>query len=197
MHKLTCRVLGLLGFAFFFMTATAANLPSSAGFKQVQSLLAAQRYVSGNFTQIRKVTLLRAPLVSTGTFRLSEKSGLIWHTQHPIKSTLTLSATKLTQQIEGGPVTVFTQAKQPIVFAFTKVFLSVFQGNTSELLKYFTVTFTGDKHDWHMRCVPVMSPLDKAIRQITLTGANTVKQVIIADSKGNTQTIRFTQVQVR
>jgi len=165
-------------------------------FKDVQQQLAQANNISGQFVQIRNIKLLSQPLKSAGNFTLSKANGLQWDQTQPFKSTLQLTASKLTQQIGDNPPTVITKQQQPIVFFFAKTFLSVFRGNTKDLTPYFNIKFSGTVHNWTINLTAKTAPLNKAIKKIKLSGGKYVKSAVIEEATGDTLTIRFSNIHV-
>lgn len=178
----------LIGFA------TAAFGDNQNNFHAVQAELSKTTYLTGNFTQIRYIKLLSSPLKSAGVFVFSEKNGLIWKQMIPFQSTLTVTDSQLTQKIGNGPVTVFTKKQQPIIFLFTKIFLSAFKGNVAVLAPYFKIHFSGNTRHWVMFFVTRNSPMNKAIKSIELIGGKYVDKVVIDEATGDQQIITFNQM---
>lgn len=169
------------------------NLDDS-NFQQVQEILSKPASIEGNFTQVRNVKILSQPLVSSGAFLLSKKDGLLWKQDKPFISTMTMNSQKIEQKIMDNPPSVLTEKEQPAVFNFTKIFLSVFQGNLSEVQQYFNIYFMGDAHHWEMLLIPTGSPLNKAIYSIQLNGERTIQEVTVIDAEKNSLKISFSRV---
>ena len=185
----------LLVLMFSNALATAA-VPRLTNFNEpnfvaVQKKLSAGVLVNGKFEQTRTLTLLTKPLVSTGHFSLSKKDGLRWEQLAPFTSKLLLTKTSLQQQIGDQPANTITQQQQPILFTFSNIFLSVFNGDITSVQQYFHVYFSGNIMHWQLVLKPYTSPLDKAIKSIQLQGANTIKSITIVDAQANTMHIKL------
>ena len=167
---------------------------NEAAFKQVQIQLAKADNLSGNFTQIRNMRLLSAPLKSSGQFVLSKANGLQWNQSKPFKSSLIVTNTKIEQRIENTPPTIITQKEQPIVFSFTHIFLSVFNGDATAIKEYFNIYFIGDTKAWEIALKPTNSLLKKAITSIEMTGGKYIQTVTINEVKQNQMIMRFSNV---
>lgn len=170
------------------------NESNSAAFQKVQVQLSKADNLSGNFNQVRKMRLLSSPLESSGTFVLSKKNGLQWNQTSPFKSSLIVTSTKIEQQIENTPPTVITQKQQPVVFSFTHIFLSVFNGDTAAITGYFDIYFSGDTKAWKIALKPTNTLLQKAIVGIEMTGGKYVQTVTINEVKQNQMIMKFTKV---
>ncbi len=164
-------------------------------FDQVQKLLSDNTNLKGEFEQVRHIKILSSPLTSSGNFSISQKTGLHWNQTHPFESTLTVTDAEIIQTMQNSPPTILTKEKQPIVFSFTKIFLSVFKGNTPALKNYFDIYFLGDTQHWEIALKPKSSPLDKAIADIELEGGKYVHTVIINETRGNQLDIKFLNIE--
>ena len=173
--------------------AFATTQPSN--FTQVQAELSKQSNISGNFKQIKIIKLLSQPLVSTGHFSLSKQYGLQWLQTTPFKSRLMVTQNKIVQQLENNPPTVLTQKQQPIIFSFSNIFLNVFNGNISQIRQYFDVDFSGNLQHWQLTLKPKDSPLNKAIKQIQLSGDQYIRLIRIEDTQNNQTQIILYNVQ--
>lgn len=153
--------------------------------EQIQSLLSKTDDLSGDFKQTQKIQLLSEPLISTGHFSLSKSKGLEWQQKTPFKSDLIVTADQIKQQIENNPPTIITREQQPIIFSFTNIFLSVFNGDTKSINEYFNVYFNGTISNWEITLTPKSAPLDKAITSIKISGGKYINSLIINETKNN------------
>jgi hypothetical protein len=160
----------------------------------VQNELAKSNNLKGNFVQTRYIPLLSSPVVSEGDFILSKRGGLTWNQITPFVSHLIVTNNKLIQRMGTNDPVIITKEQEPIVFSFTKIFLSIFQGDTDKVKEYFYIYFKGDKSNWEIALRPRTSPLNKAIMSINVLGGRFVKKVIIKETKGTKMVIKFSNV---
>ncbi len=179
-----------------FSNAFANNDPANKDFLAVEKQLTSNTGIAGKFTQTRAIQGLETPLKSSGTFSLSEDGNLTWTQTKPFKSVITMSKTRLVQTIMNNPPTVMTKEEQPIVFTFTQVFMSILKGNTQSAKEYFDVNFTGTTKAWQISFIPKGSPLNKAIKNITLEGSKTINTIKVIDSQGNIIDIKFSDIKM-
>lgn len=163
-------------------------------FKQVQTQLSAATAITGNFTQRRDIKILSKPLLSSGHFSLSQAQGLVWRQTQPFASTLRVTANKIQQTILNNPPTVITRKEQPLVFTVSSVFLSVFQGDISQIQQYFNVYFTGNTEQWQIALKPKAAPLNKAIKSVELAGGRYISSIVLKEAQQNKMTINLTDV---
>lgn len=158
---------------------------------QVQKMLSNVNKLSGKFKQTQKIQLLSTPLISSGHFILSKTDGLKWHQTNPFKSNLTLTTSKIEQQLADNPPTIITKEQQPIVFSFTNIFLSVFNGDTKTITEHFAISFTGNTTKWNILLKPIGAPLNKAIASIELSGSKYINFITINEARNNKMVIQL------
>ena len=107
-----------------------------------------------------------------------------------------LNTSVLTQTIENNPPMVLTKDKQPFVFSFSEIFLSIFKGDSNALNQSFTIGFHGDIKHWNMILKPKSFPLNKAIKSIELSGGKVIDLVIVNNVKHDQLIINFYDVKV-
>lgn len=163
-------------------------------FQQVQDMLSKADHLSGNFEQTQKIKLLSTPLVSNGHFALSKNKGLEWYQEKPFHSRLIVTATQIEQQLEHSPPTIITKEQQPIVFSFSNLFLSVFNGDTKNITSYFNIYFAGNIDQWTISLEPSATPLNKAITSIEMSGAKYINSITINQAQNNQMIIKFSNV---
>lgn len=185
-------------FISFFMAVTvfATPIAEQSSFLAVEKELTKNANIAGDFEQTRQISGLDNTLKSTGTFKISSESGLYWSQEKPFKSTLKVTKNRLEQQIMDNPPTILTRDKQPVVFSFTQVFMSILQGNTEAIDKNFNAKFSGDVSSWQMSLTPKNKLMSKAIKNISLTGGKTIDTIKVTDMDDNIVNIKFSNVVV-
>ncbi|NNM60137.1 MAG: outer membrane lipoprotein carrier protein LolA [Legionellales bacterium] len=141
--------------------------------------------------------LLSEPLVSSGTFILSKKKGLNWQQNEPFKSSLRVTSTRLEQSMMDNPPTVITKKDQPVIFAFSDIFLSVFQGDKKQVAQYFNLYFSGDVKKWQIALTPKTTPFNKAIKHIELSGGQYITSIEIDETQENNMIINLSNISQR
>ena len=194
MKKIFTLTLAIILSASFVCASTGID---NANFKAVEKQLTKNANISGDFEQTRYIQGLDKPLKSSGTFAISSDDGLLWKQTKPFDSTMKATKDRLENSIMDNPPTVVTKEQQPMIFTFTQVFMSVFQGNTKDVQNYFDIDFTGDINSWSIELTPKSSPLNKAIKNITLKGAKTIEQINVADAQDNVIDIKLTNITVK
>nr|WP_229821507.1 outer membrane lipoprotein carrier protein LolA [Photobacterium aphoticum] len=164
----------------------------------LQQRLAAQTLVRGDFVQTRHMAMFNAPLVSSGHFLLAQDQGLQWQQTVPFPVSLILTQDKLSQQFADSPAQVVDAKDNPMVFYFSHLFLSLFEGNTQQLTEQFTVSLTtpnakeqADGARWVLTLTPTAAPLNAVFEHIRLSGDQFIDQLILTEKRGDVTEIAF------
>ncbi|MBE1276905.1 outer membrane lipoprotein carrier protein LolA [Enterovibrio baiacu] len=160
----------------------------------LQTRLSAHDITRGDFTQTRHLAMLDMPLVSQGAFLLSQHHGLLWQQTTPFPLSLVLTGTTLTQRIPGQADNIVNADDNPMVFYFSRLFLSLFQGDTDALAAQFDLQLTGSTEKWKLVLTPKQPPLSQVFKEITLQGAEHIDILTLHEVRGDHSDIRFTNV---
>ncbi|HDX8435085.1 TPA: outer membrane lipoprotein carrier protein LolA [Aeromonas dhakensis] len=155
---------------------------------EVQQLLALSQAKEARFEQEKQVAGLSQPLKASGELLLVRDLGLWWQQQKPFPLTLTLTPTRMVQQMAGQPATVIDN---PQLLEFSQMLLALFGSDEATLGRYFSIDFHSTEDGWQLVLVPTLAPLDKVFASLTLSGQGQLDQLLIADKQGDSTRIRF------
>lgn len=155
---------------------------------EVQQLLALSQAKEARFEQEKQVAGLSQPLKASGELLLVRDLGLWWQQQKPFPLTLTLTPTRMVQQMAGQPATVIDN---PQLLEFSQMLLALFGSDEATLSRYFSIDFHSTEDGWQLVLVPTLAPLDKVFASLTLSGQGQLDQLLIADKQGDSTRIRF------
>ncbi|WP_429108996.1 outer membrane lipoprotein carrier protein LolA [Aeromonas media] len=155
---------------------------------QVQQLLTLSQAKEAHFEQEKQVAGLSQPLRASGELLLVRDLGLWWQQQKPFPLTLTLTPTRMVQQVADQPATVIDN---PQLLEFSQMLLALFGSDEATLSRYFTIDFHSSEAGWQLVLVPSQAPLDKVFASLTLSGLGQLDQLLIADRQGDSTRIRF------
>lgn len=155
---------------------------------EVQQLLALSQAKEARFEQEKQVAGLSQPLRASGELLLVRDLGLWWQQQKPFPLTLTLTPTRMVQQMAGQPATVIDN---PQLLEFSQMLLALFGSDEATLGRYFTIDFHSSETGWQLVLVPSQAPLDKVFASLTLSGQGQLDQLLIEDRQGDSTRIRF------
>lgn len=137
--------------------------------------------IRGNFKQTKSIPQLNKEFVSNGTFVIANGNGILWNTETPFASKLSISDTKMVQVNANGNRSEI-KAEENIVFAqISKTIQSVFSGNTKKLEEEFKVYFKKQDDNWEIGLIPKEAAVQKAIASIELSGGTWLTTVKLID----------------
>ncbi|MUK30177.1 outer membrane lipoprotein carrier protein LolA [Aliivibrio fischeri] len=157
----------------------------------LQQQLAKSTLVRGDFKQVRTMQMFAQPLSTTGTFLLDHEKGLLWQQTEPFPIALTLTQNKLRQSIN-SEAQVMTDSDNPMAFYFTRLFLSLFKGDTESIKENFTLQLTGEKDAWTLILTPTKAPIDSVFKTIKIEGNDYLNRVVLSEVRGDVTEMVFT-----
>ncbi len=162
------------------------------GVDDLQQKLAQSILIRGEFQQVRTMQMFNQPLSTSGTFLLDHEKGLLWQQTKPFPINLTLTQNKLHQSIN-GEVQVINDSGNPMAFYFTRLFLSLFKGDTDAIEDNFTLQLSGEKDAWTLLLIPTTSPVDSVFKSIKIEGGQYLNRVVLSEVRGDITEMVFTQ----
>ncbi|RCK45723.1 hypothetical protein [Thalassospira profundimaris] len=146
-------------------------------------------YLTGVFQLDRHLNGFDQPLVSTGSFTLSPKDGLVWENQEPFPDTTVMTDRGITRVLDDGSTEVIASGAQ--FHQFIALISAVLAGNWDALSAHFTIAEmppeTGENNaSWHVKLVPLAGlPIADQIIEITASGDQFVEHVTIKKPSGD------------
>ncbi|QSQ16374.1 LolA family protein [Myxococcus landrumensis] len=170
------------------MTASAQDVVT-----QVRARLADVPLLRGGFEQKKTVSGFKKPLVSRGVFLLAREQGVLWDTQTPFASTLTLTRKSLSAQQGSGAAAYHLDAsKEPGLAAVNEVMFALLSGDVAALSKRFRVEGSLEGAEgWKLTLTPTDAGLVRVFRVIHLEGDKYVRQVRLEEARGDVSVIQF------
>ena len=167
----------------------------SADLDAVSERLRQVKIIRARFQQKKKLAALRRPLKSTGSFLFAPHEGVYWHTEKPFANTLILTEKGIYQCSENAPPFRIEAAEQPVVHSFTRVFMSMFSGDSAELEKKFDLYFEGDpQKKWRIGLEPKGKIAAKMIQRIIIDGSVHFDQITLLEPSGDRTEIMLEEV---
>jgi outer membrane lipoprotein-sorting protein len=147
----------------------------------------------GNFVQSRQITGFKRPVESSGDFVVARGKGLLWHTQKPFESLLSVSRARLrVTNGKGGTGTTLDAKREPMLRTLNDILQSVVIADTRALRSNFDldVTLVGTT-DWEMHLKPRDAALRSRFSTIVLSGGAHVQGARLVEASGDITTVRF------
>ena len=186
----------LIGLAVSLSSAAVFDNPVNEKSKQELSQVLTQvtRYdeVSGDFKQVKSIKKLNREFVSTGTFLISKKSGIVWKMQKPFVSEMTVSDEGIFERSANGTVKTVSTKDSPVFAQFSKVIQAAFFGNLSELESRFSLYYEKTQNGSRIGLVPREAAIRKVVANIVMEMSENLDKVVITDGEGSPVTYEFT-----
>lgn len=183
MARLTLLLLALLSWPTLAITLA-----------DVQQQLTAADARSARFEQERQISGLTQALRSSGELLLVKGKGLWWQQQKPFPLTLTLTPTRMVQQLPGQPAQTLDS---PQLLEFSNLMLALFDPSEAALDNYFRHKLASEGEEWTLTLEPIRSPLDKVFASLVLKGRHELASLAIHDKQGDVTLIRFVDWQLK
>lgn len=183
MARLTLLLLALLSWPTLAITLA-----------DVQQQLTAADARSAQFEQERQISGLTQALRSSGELLLVKGKGLWWQQQKPFPLTLTLTPTRMVQQLPGQPAQTLDS---PQLLEFSNLMLALFDPSEAALDNYFRHKLASEGEEWTLTLEPIRSPLDKVFASLVLKGRHELASLAIHDKQGDVTLIRFVDWQLK
>ena len=183
MTRLTFLMLALLSWPTLAITLA-----------DVQQQLTAADARSARFEQERQISGLTQALRSSGELLLVKGQGLWWQQQKPFPLTLTLTPTRMVQQLPGQPAQTLDS---PQLLEFSNLMLALFDPSEAALDNYFRHKLASEGEEWTLTLEPIRSPLDKVFASLVLKGRHELASLAIHDKQGDVTLIRFVDWQLK
>ena len=174
------------------LIATTGVLAQVTDLASLQAQLQQSPIIRGDFTQSRTLAMFEQPLVSEGSFLLEKQHGLLWQQHTPFPVNLVLTQDKLRQTFANQPAQVINAKENPMAFYFSKIFLSVFHGDTEQLQSQFDLQFAPQSEHWQLVLTPKEAPLNAVFKSIVLQGNQDIDSLVLEEVRGDKTEITFT-----
>jgi outer membrane lipoprotein-sorting protein len=171
--------------------AAPAAEPESKEPVSLAALLARFRALPGleaRFHEVKKLVLLKAPLVSEGTLHFAPPDRLARLTTWPAPSTLIVDAQQVRFGDAEGSQSIPLEGN-PVVRLFVDAFLKVLAGDGAALERMFAIELRASAKDWAMTLKPRLAPMTEVIDRIVLEGRGVVLNKLLVREKGGDETV--------
>ncbi len=145
----------------------------------------------GQFSQSKSVEGFSRPLQSAGRFVLAKEKGVLWLTEKPFPSSLSVTPRGLVAD-NGGSVRRINTTQEPGLAAINTLLLDLLGGDFLRLERDFSLTVTRENIDgWQIHLEPLNDPLTRVFAAIELTGNTRVEAVHLTERNGDRTEITF------
>lgn len=141
-------------------------------------------YGSVGFTQARHLSGVRAPLISRGRAEVSA-AGIDWWVTEPVNVRTTITASGMTQSVEGGPAQPMGGA-QGGGFLSSVGLASLLAGDIAALRTHYDVASAPQGGaGWRLRLTPKAANVAQLISYIEVAGCARISDVEVRQANGD------------
>ncbi len=169
-------------------------LGRSDTFDKIRDNLTRYKTVTGDFDQTRSLKDLNIELKSQGQFTFKFPLNLTWNQKVPFALEMMMTPDKIVQKGVDGKEQTLTKSNQPVVFAFSSSFMSVFSGDKKLIEKHFNYKVSEEGKVWKLILDPKDSLIKKAIQSVVIHGDEFVRSVEVTEKSRNVTLINFENI---
>ncbi|MFA5496223.1 MAG: outer membrane lipoprotein carrier protein LolA [Porticoccaceae bacterium] len=155
--------------------------------RQLAPRMAHIQSLTGSFEQARHISVLAAPLLSSGEFSYRRGEGIQWRTTHPVENEIRITPGQGVAVVDGGG----NARPLPASEAIAGIFLGLFAGDLDSLGEYFTLTGQRQDSGWSLRLTPRHPQLAAHLDTILIDGDEHIERVEIREANGDRSELRF------
>ncbi|MDR2215703.1 MAG: outer membrane lipoprotein carrier protein LolA [Nevskiaceae bacterium] len=147
----------------------------------------------GNFLQSRQISGFKRPVESSGQFVVARGTGLLWHTERPFESVLSVSRERLRISNGAGRSEMTLDARrEPMLRTINDLLQSVVVADVGALQAQFEIDIRlMGQTDWELSLRPKDAGLRDRFLAIDLSGGPHVETVVLREKSGDVTTVRF------
>jgi hypothetical protein len=171
-------------------TAFAGDEPAAStgwGLPQLMQTLAQVKHAQGKFKESKYLSVLIAPLDSSGTLLFEAPGHLEKHTLKPRAESLVLDQGVLTIDNKARNIkrTLVLQ-EYPAVWAFVESIRSTLAGDLTTLQRFYKIRLDGDADKWSLRLLPLERKTRAVVSEIVISGSGArVTGIETSESNGD------------
>ena len=164
------------------------------GVEQLMQELAQVKSARAKFVERRHMTILNAPLESSGTLVYTAPGRLEKHTLAPRQESLVLERDRLTfENKERNQRRTFALRDHPLIWAFVESIRSTLAGDLATLNRFYQVTLDGGERQWRLTLKPAEPDMQNVVSEIRIDGSrNRVVTIEIIETQGDRSVMTIT-----
>jgi len=184
--------------AALIVAAASCTLPVAAadwGVEQLMGSLAQVQSSTARFVERKHVTILNAPLESSGTLVYAAPGRLEKHTIAPQAESLVLDGGWLTIENKAqGERRTFALQEHPVIWAFVEGIRSTLAGDLATLTRFYRVGLEGNERRWRLTLKPSEPKMQDVVSEIRISGdRNWINAIEIIETGGDRSVMTITR----
>ena len=167
----------------------AASVADAGVAAQVAAQLQHPAVLRGSFVQEQQVEGFKKPLVSSGHFLLVRDKGILWDTDKPFASRMSITRARMLGTREDGSVLLNLGQGQAPLGAIHEILFAVLAGDVAVLKQHFVISGTAGPPWQLVLAAKDGDPVARALRQVTLQGGTSVQRIGLTEANGDRRSI--------
>jgi hypothetical protein len=155
-------------------------------YNAICALLAEHPVVTGIFTQTRFLSRQGRSLISRGNFIISAKLGMVWDTQVPFPSTMSVGRDYIIQSTPRGTRTRLEARGNETFLRLSDTISAVFSGDARKLRENFENYFVESGGNWVLGLVPTDRAVKNFAARIIMSGDSVIRIIVLREQNGDT-----------
>jgi outer membrane lipoprotein-sorting protein len=149
--------------------------------------LAQVKTARGKFVERKQLAMLETPLESSGTLHYVAPGRLEKHMLQPRRESMILDGDTLTlENRDSGQRRTFAVQENPVLWGFVESIRSTLSGDLATLRRFYDVRMEGASAGWHLRLLPTDRRMQKAAKEIRVSGSGSwVSSIEIVEAGGD------------
>ena len=175
----------------------AGALPAVAaerwGLEDLFARFAAVGSSNARFVETREVSLLNAPLESSGTLTYRRPDFLEKRTLQPQAESLRLEGDRLTLTQADGASRTLSVSSMPEIQTYVESIRATLRGDVPTIMRFYEVALEGTVQDWRLQLTPRADEARAAVQRIVIAGREAVIrriEILQADGDRSVMTIQ-------
>lgn len=189
-------VISQLIFCLFMFGSCLSITPASAteseqgevswSLTELMHSLAQVKNSKATFVERKYLSMLKTPLLFSGTLEYTAPDRLVKHTLLPKSEKMTLTQDKLVVQSDASGSRTLPLPEYPSIWAFVESIRSTLAGDIATLNRFYNVSLTGQSKQWQLVLQPVDSKMKSMVTEILIKGSlEQIKTIEIRESGGD------------
>lgn len=158
----------------------------------INTRLLKPEFLQAAFTQNKFLKILTTPLVSSGTFWISQKHGVVWQMEKPMHSQVVITP-------KGARFSDSQAQKTAKSMEYVgKILQGLLSGDLQKINEQFTITVKENGNidkNWQIELEPKSLLLRKGILSISMTGNQHIERLVLHEATGDKTEIHFHDIQ--
>ncbi|NRB38733.1 MAG: outer membrane lipoprotein carrier protein LolA [Pseudomonadales bacterium] len=158
--------------------------------ERIQTILQTPAIMRGEFSQQKKLRILKKPLQSEGDFIIARGQGIIWNVLKPVQSQMIIGHDSIyfSEQMSGN-------AERSMSY-IAKILNAILAGELKHLQQQFIISDStiDNQQQWQLTLTPKSLLMRKALASIELQGSQVIDSIQLNENSGDYTLIQLQNI---